>query len=223
MKYSRIQVWTWAALSGFLLAGCATIPLSDSVTGPSYQPSNFSRVNAKLPGQLRRIALLPLTTRFADFDTETGRDQLQPLLAAELAKTKAFELVVVTPQQLRQWTGRPGWTPEEKLPEKFFDRLRESAGCDGVLFCQLTLYRPYKPIAIGWSMRLVEIQGLKSWWSVDEVFDAGSPAVVNAARRYGQSHLEQAPPLADSYSILSSPRRFGQYSLAAVFATLPER
>jgi hypothetical protein len=134
-------------------------------------------------------------------------------LAAELAKTKAFELVVITPQQLRQWTGRPGWTPEEKLPEKFFDRLRESAGCDGVLFCQLTLYRPYKPIAIGWNMRLVGIQGLKSWWSIDEVFDAGSPAVVNAARRYGQSHLEQAsipwPPCLPRCRSVERPAKAG--------------
>jgi hypothetical protein len=223
MKLNQVHPLVWIALGGMFLAGCTTHPWSDTVMGSSYQPSNFSRAGARLPSQLRRIAVLPLVSRFSDFTSETGRDQLQPVLAAELAKTRAFELIIVTPEQMRQWTGRPAWTPDEKLPDTFFERLRAALDCDGVLFCQLTLYRPYKPLAIGWHMRLVGISERTTWWTIDEVFDAGNPAVVNAARRYSQNQLQNPPPLADSYSIINSPSRFGQYTLQAAFATLPER
>jgi hypothetical protein len=47
--------------------------------------------------------------------------------------------------------------------------------------------------------------------------------VVTGARRYYQQHIQVPPPLADSHSILSSPRRFGQYAAHEALATAPTR
>jgi hypothetical protein len=41
---------------------------------------------------------------------------LEAVLSEELGKTKKFELVAVTSEQMRIWTGRPAWRAEETLP-----------------------------------------------------------------------------------------------------------
>jgi len=65
--------------------------------------------------------------------------------------------------------------------------------------------------------------GLRILWSADEVFDAGDVGVANAARAYYSQHLRNEAPLSDSSTVLGSPSRFGQYTLNALFATLPGR
>jgi len=122
---------------------------------------------------------------------------------------------------------------DEALPPEFFGRVSEATGCDGILFCQLTRYEPYQPLAVGWKFSLVanpppgpvsarEMKD-KILWSADEVIDAGEPGVANAARDYYAQHLRNEAPSADASTILSSPVRFGQYTLAALLDTLPDR
>jgi len=198
-------------------------PLTDPVLGQGYQPRNVYRHAVELPGELRRLAVLPLTAADPGSIGEAGRESLEPILRAELGKTRIFELVLVSPEQLQKWTGRPQWTAEEPLPPDFGDRLREAFGCDGVLFSQLTVYRPYGPLAVGWNLKLVDARQPRIWWSADEVFDAGDPPVANSARRYYHRHVLEKSALAESRSILESPRRFAQYTVDALLATLPLR
>jgi hypothetical protein len=205
------------------LSACHTTPLSDIVIGAGYQPSNVFAAQARLPAQMRRVAVLPLGCPPNDAIAALGRDTLQPVYHGELAKTKMFELVFVTPDQLRQWSGKPAWGAEETLPPDFLTHLRESLSCDAVMFGRLTHYRPYRPPALGWSLKLVDCREGRIYWAADEVFDSGDQTVVNSARRYYQTHLQTPQPLADSFSILSSPRLFAQYTLHALFGTLPLR
>jgi len=204
------------------LAGCATNPFADRVTGPSYQPSNIYREEAVLPTRLKRLAVLPLTVAGDQAETEFGRDTLWPVLLEELGRAKQFEVVPVSVEQLVRWTGRSGWTGEEPLPEHFFEAIRAGAGVEGVLVCRLTRYRAYEPLAVGWRLKLVDNEDPRVIWAVDEIFDAREPAVCNAARRFAQSHPEAAP-VNDSHGILRSPRRFAQYTASEVFKTLPAR
>jgi hypothetical protein len=200
------------------------IPIPDRVVlGPSYQPGNIHRQSERMPESLRRVAILPLSIAVEEPLRMEGREALQPLIYSELAKCNVFELVYVTHAELQQWTGRSGWRANEKLPLKFFEKLKDQSGCNGVLFCELTQYRPYKPLVIGWRLKLVDGDELNSWWSADEVFDAGEASVSNAARRYYSEHFRDSAASNDSNFILSSPRRFGQYTLSALFATLPSR
>ena len=162
---------------------------------------------------------------------KAGVETLGPLLYAELEKCKRFEVIPVSPEQLRQWTGRTGWRTDEPLPADFFGRVGDATGCDAILFCQLTRYQPYQPLAVGWKFSLVanpppgplSVQEMKDkiLWSADEVLDAGEPGVSNAARDYYGQHLRNEAPSADASTILSSPARFGQYTLAALLETLP--
>lgn len=205
---------------------CALAPLGCSSAGSAlagYQPGNVYRANARLPIEVRRVAVLPITASHADRISEAGRDALQPVLYSEIHKRRAFELVFVTREQLRSWSGRPGWDAEETLPHDFFERIRAAADCDAVLFCQLTQFQPYGTLAIGWSLKLVDANKPQIWWAVDEVFDAGQPSVISAARRYSKESMQSTGPLADCHGILASPRRFGQYTASAVLATMPAR
>lgn len=211
-------------LSGWLLVGCkALLPANDMVIGPAYKPSNVYRASAVMPATLRRVAVMPLAAATEDAATEEGRAALEAVLGAEVAKTRAFETVLLSAAQMVKLTGRPGWSAEEALPASLVKAVRESVGCDAILFPRLSLFRAYPPIAIGWNIKLVECQESRIVWSVDEVFDSGDGAVANAARLYYKEHLRQPEPLSDSMSVFSSPRRFGQYTLQAVFATLPAR
>lgn len=211
-------------LGGWLLIGCkALLPPNDMVIGPAYKPSNVYRASAVMPTTLRRVAVLPLAAVTPDAASEEGRLALEAVLGAELGKTRAFETVPLSSEQMVKLTGRASWSAEEALPASLVKAIRDRVGCDAILFPKLSLFRAYPPIAIGWNIKLVECQENRIVWSVDELFDSGDGAVANAARLYYKEHLRQPEPLSDSMSVFSSPRRFGQYTLQAVFATLPAR
>lgn len=221
----RLRTWSvWLfclALAG-LCAGCASSrPAKAGNAG--HRLHNVYLFQKQLPEQLRRVAVLPLTTRVSDATTDQGREALLPIYQTELAKTGRFDLSIISPDQLRQWTGRSFWKSDERLPEDFFRKLREATGCDAVLFGDLTQFRPYRPIAIGWNLKLVECREARVWWALDEVFDSGNPEVAQAAESYYDQQIHQKGGLHQPESILSSPRRFGQYSVNSAFSTLPAR
>ena len=223
-------------MMGILSVGCHVLPPFPNVVqdmGPRYKPTNIYRRTNSLPAQLRRVAVLPLTTSVSTQFLDAGVEALEPLLYAELEKCKRFEVIVISPEDLRRWTGKSGWRADEPLPPDFFARVSEGTGCDAVLFCQLTRYEPYQPLAVGWKFSLVinpppgslSAQEMKDkiFWCADEVLDAGEPGVSNAARDYYGVHLRNEAPSADPSTILNSPVRFGQYTLAALLGTLPDR
>ncbi len=210
-------------LGALALAGCEALETREFITGPAYQPQNVHQFESHLSVRIRRLAVLPLTTDEQQPDADTGQAMLQPVLRDELGRTGRFELVFVTREQLRQWTGRPEWAATDKLLPDFFTVLREELSCDAVLFCRLTRFQAYPPLAVGWQLKLVDARKMRTLWAVDEMFDAGDPAVVTGARRFQQKQPPVSAALADSRSILSSPRRFGRYTASLTLATLPER
>lgn len=208
-----------AALS--LLTGCSHSTFLRQATTASYQPSNIYRADPNLSPEIKRVAVLPLTTLNDDATMEFGRESLGPVLVNELGRSRLFELVSVTPAELRLLTGRDAWSSEEKLPLDFFDKLKEKLGVDAVLFARLTQFRAYEPLTIGWRLKLYDAAEPQVLWAIDEVFDARVPEVAAAARRHAQQHLEAGP--SDAQGVLSSPRRFGSYTASAVVETLPGR
>lgn len=203
--------------------GCKTGSFSDNVLGASYRPGNVYSSFSQLPVSLRRVAVLPLACDTQDSELDYGRRVLTDVLSEELGKTKKFELVNVSPERLRIWTGRAAWRAEETLPADFLKVLKEQLGCDAVLFSRLTQYRAYPPLTVGFSLKLAEVDTAEFVWAVDEIFDASEPTVVNSARRYQLSREQLPASLSDSRSILNSPSGFGRYAANSVFQTLPAR
>ena len=186
-------------------------------------PRNVFRAESRLPREIHRVAVLPIAADNTDPDMDFGRESLQPVLVGELNKRGLFELVVVTPEQLTQWTGRSHWSAAEKLPTQLLERLRDDLGCDAVLFARLSQYKPYPPLAMGWNLQLVLVDHPRICWAADEVFDMSERGVVAAVQRYGRRRFEGLDLHVNPSSISLSPRQFGQYSLAALLATLPSR
>jgi hypothetical protein len=192
-----------------------------AVLAPCYHPDNTFAYLRYLPPTLRRVAVLPLVSENSRGDLPEGCEALSPVLLDELNKTKKFEVVSISAEELRSHTGRTGWAGTEILPADFFDSLQNSCGCDAVLFCQLTVFRGYAPLAVGWRFKLVDVRSRQILWAADEVFDAGQPAVLNAAFHYQTAELHDCKN--DGWALQNSPRQFGQYAAAQLLATLPAR
>ena len=155
-------------------------------------------------------------------------EELEASLQSELEKTKRFEVFAVSKEQMRQWTqeAKTTWRADEPLPMDFFDKLQKETGSDAVLFCQITRYNPYPPLAVGWKMVLASrAAGTNAvpqiLWQVDDVADAGDPQTAHAARTYYLQHVRTEQSQSDAGMILRSPDLFGQFSLSAIFGTIP--
>jgi hypothetical protein len=174
-----------------------------------------------LPSYVRRVAVLPVTSLTEDASMEFARDTLGPVLLDELGRSLQFELVAVTPEELRLMTGHSHWSGEEKLPSDFFEKLKDKLAVDAVLFSRLTQYRAYEPLAVGWRLKLMDAEVPRTLWAVDEVFDARVAEVAAGARRFAKENPEAKSN--GPGNILLSPRQFAQYTASALVATLPGR
>jgi len=211
-RWARICGWlAWAALSSGVL------PAADS------RPDNVFARPLVLPPTLQRVAVLPLVAESQDAGLPDGCEALQPVLFAELVRTEKFEVVAVPPEHLRASSGRAAWTGAEELPKGFLDSLQREYGCDAVLFCELTVYHAYAPLAIGWRLKLADVRTHQIIWAADEVFDAGQPKVAHQALQFLANRGPAADKDALRWRLASSPRQFGNYTAAALLSRLPAR
>jgi hypothetical protein len=211
------------AVATAFLAGCETPSAMTVAFRTPYKPDDVFLADGTglLPGDIKRVAMLPLACDARQTDLLAGRDTLAPVLFAELIKTKQFEVVQISRAELWRLTGRTDWTGDEVLPADILDLLKKDSGCDAVLFCELTGFRAYPPLAIGWRLKLVAVRQKKTLWAGDEYFDAGNPAVIAAVRHYqrhGQMVLDDG---SGGWLAVNSPCRFGQYSIDSLLDTLP--
>jgi hypothetical protein len=228
MNFLRI-VSKWMAAGAALVmcalfTGCHTVATpSDVLLGKGYQPQNVYTESGALPRNIRRVAVLPLVCDEDNSVMSEGRATLQPVLVNELAKTKKFEVVSTDGAFLKNRTSRAVWNGEEALPPDLFALLRENSACDAVLFSRLTVFRAYPPMAIGWRMRLVDAATGRTLWAADEVFDGGESSVNDGARRHQLAEERDPYGVPSEWFIQNSPSKFGQYTAARLFATLPSR
>jgi len=206
-----------------VLCGCQSAPLRLSVLQRSYRPDNVFVYPPKLSLKLQRVAVLPLAAETAANNLPEGCAALSTVLWEQLVKTKRFEVVTVDPARLHGGTGQASWTGSENLPPDFLAFLRREYGCDGVLFAQLTTYRAYAPLAIGWRLKLVDARSGQVIWAADEVFDATRPDVAAGIQRFTDHGLILPSFHEESWVAINSPSQFGRYSAATLLDTLPVR
>lgn len=210
---------------GMALTGCSALKPGVPVSEAAFHPQNVYAAASTLPEQVKRVAVLPITADESYSSLREGCEALEPVLNAELIKARRFEAVRVTPQGLGYCTGRTAWTAEESLPAEMLSALRETYGCDAVLFSQLTVFRAQAPLAIGWRLKLVDANSREILWAADEVFDADDN--LPQAPAWPWSFPVLIPPsteeLARAWRVENSPRIFAQITLDQLLATLPAR
>ena len=190
---------------------------------PYDQTDNTFKMSLNLPADLRRVVMLPVAWEGSQDDLAQGAETLQPELLAELIKTKKFEVVSVNSQDLRIQTGRLRWTGAEILPADFLDSFQRMYSCDAVLFCQLSTFHAYAPLAIGWRMKLVDTRTGQIIWAVDKTFDAEQRAVIKQARQHHFALQWFTGETSGDWQVENSPRQFGRYTLSQALATMPNR
>jgi len=217
-------VWTagFAALCGVMVS-CQTTPIQTVVFRSDFKPDNIFVYPPRLALEFRRVAVLPIAAASGDGDLPAGCEALAPVLIEQLVKTKKFEAVPVDGDFLLPRTGRAAWTGRETLPPNFFDDLRREYDCDGVLFAELTVYRAYAPLAVGWRFKLVDARTRQIIWAADEVFDASQADVRHAAVKFDEKTPVLPFVVDKDWAMLNSPCRFGRYTAATLLETLPER
>lgn len=206
-----------------VFAGCAAPLRQAGFDTRQYHPDNVCSASPILPATLRRVVVLPLACDALPTDLSDGRDALDPILRSELIRAKRFEVVAVCADDLRRFTGSDTWDGSEALPPSFLDWLRDKYDCDAVLFCRLTEFHAYPPLAVGWRMKLVDVRSQSILWAADEQFDAGQPPVRNSATCFAFENEASMGGSSDEWLVRNSPRRFGQYAAAQLLATLPRR
>ena len=227
--FSRWRKTFWRAgcagglFSAAVFSGCQSAPPHASVIGPGCRPNNVFVYPPKLSLDFRRVAVMPLSPETVAGDLPEGCAALTPVLWEQLGKTRKFEIVAVNAETLRIRTGRMNWTGAENLPPDFFAFLRHEYSCDGVLFAELTAYRGYSPMAVGWRLKLVDSRSGQILWSADEMFDAGRAKVARGLQKFEEPPVIWAFYHQDNWLALNSPCQLGRYSAAAVLDTLPDR
>lgn len=191
--------------------------------GPGFVPSNVYKGTDNLPADLRRVAVLPLAVNGASAQMTHAQEALANAVGDALSRRLAFEVVSIPSEALKRVTGKAEWRANESVPKALFDYLREQKDCQGIVFAELTQFQAYGALQIGWKLRLVDSREAGVYWAADQVFDSGVTSVANAAKRFAQDHDAAPGQPPDSHLILSSPSRFGAYTLNALFATLPAR
>lgn len=205
------------------MAGCQSAPFHWAVLQRSYHPNNVFAYPAKLSPNLQRVAVLPIAAETADNDLPEGCAALTPILWDQLVKAKKFEVVAVDANRLRFGTGARGWTGTETLPPELLGFLRREYGCDGILFTELTAYRAYAPMAVGWRLKLVDARSGQVIWAADELFDARRSNVAYGAQRFADPGMIWPFVQGENWLAVNSPAQFGRYSAAALLNTLPNR
>jgi len=220
---------------------CAMCLCSSAVLGGTPSADYVFNASESLPVTLKRVLMLPLAHEDSPSELSSGCEMLAPVLEAELIKTKNFEVVAASPKDIQALSGQPTWSGAEILPPDFFGSLQRVYGCDAVLFCQLSTFHAYPPLVIGWRLKLVDLTTQKIIWATDVVYDAGDPAVSKSAEAYQKQqqgtskpstffrrvvtwlNREPEPATDDQWTILNSPRYFGEFTASTLLQTLPKR
>ena len=210
-----------AALFG-LFAGCASLPKLDdgAYRGPFFSPKNFTG-DPVLPADIRRVLLLPVCGgTVADPESAAALD---PVMLAALQRQTRFEVVTISREDCQRRFGASEFSSTAALPPDFLERLAKTYAADAVMFVDLTNFRPYRPLSVGFRAKLATVRGVRLVWAFDEIFSAENPAILNSIRR---EHLDAGPadpPVDVTFATLQSPGRFAAFAANAMFRTLPAR
>lgn len=203
------------------LTGCVDFPLS-SMPGneaPAYVPVNH-RGDVRLPAEIQRVAVLPVHAG-AVTEPESAA-ALDPVILAGLQRQQRFEVIAVSREDCRALFGAESFGSTEALPHGMLEKIAAKYAVDAVLFTDLTVFHPYRPLAIGLRSKLATIQDVRLVWAFDEVFSAGDDAMITSVKDYYRKG-DRTAPVDATPAVLQSPARFGTVAADLMFRTLPPR
>jgi hypothetical protein len=200
------------------LTACATDPNTHNEFGIPDHAVAPGWSTAEVPAY-HRVLLLPTAT--ARQPHNDFAERLDTILAGRIGQRVPFEMLPVTRDELTEATGVPALAAHDILPPDFFAELAAATGAEAVLFSELTVLQPWRPIAIGLRFRLVDLSSGEVVWAFDDVFDSGNPQVAVSAQRFSRAYSDRPFPLDTASGILQSPIAFAEFAVWEALRTLP--
>ena len=196
----------------------------------SLPPQDLSANSGiRWPAGMRRLAVFPIySTRPID---QTQRD-MDGIFRAELSKVVKYEIVQVSRTDMASLIDREAVSSSEIIPSSVMAMLRQKYGADAVLFTDFTLFRPYRPIAIGVRSKIVDVKTMDILWMADGILDSAEPDVSNLATSFSESGLQmryisdkipkgkQREQGSGNQIILQSPRLYAGFVAHEAFSSL---
>ncbi len=218
-----LSVLVGALILGSL--GCAQIAKhsDSSYTGPFHAVANVYISPNGLPANLQRVAVMPLVSGRGTRSAARGVPLIQQAFTEELSRARSFDVVTLSPDRLDTLLGVRALYADSRLPIEFISKIKEETECQAVLFSELTTFRAYPPVAVGWKLHLFDLETEELIWAADEVFDAGQATVANALRRHIREKLSPNNAAATQLLVLDSPREIARYSLGELTGTLTQK
>lgn len=121
--------------------------------------------------------------------SQTQRD-MDGVFRGEFMKAVPFEVVEIPRSEMLVLTGREAVPSYERVPEQLIRALKSKYGADAVVFTDFTLFRPYRPLAIGVRSKVVNLANMDILWMASGVLDSAEPGVAESAMLFGDTGLE---------------------------------
>ncbi len=169
------------------------------------------------PPDFVRVAMLPIYTRVP---TAGAVNDLDEIFRAELAKALPLEIVQISRSEMLAVVGAEQIESTSIVPQKLIQHLQAKHAVQGVVFTDMPLYRPYRPITIGVRSKLVHIPSMDIMWSADGILDSAEPGIAASAVTYALGNLK-APGKGAADVILQSPRRYAAFVAHGLYGTMP--
>lgn len=207
-------------LAPLLLAGCAFLEIElPPPPVPAFAPTNY-RGETRLSADIQRVAVLPVHGgEVADPESSAALD---PVLLTALQRQVRFEIVSLSRADCLRMFGAPSFSSTEALPAGILEKIASTYAVDAVLFTDITVYHPYRPLALGFRAKLATPREVRLIWAFDEVFSAGQASMLTSVKDYYQG-TDKSAPMDISGAVLQSPTRFGAVAADLMFKTLPPR
>lgn len=214
---SRIVLPVLALLALGVGGGCATQIPDPVLMGPFFEPKNVVR-DVTLGG-IRRVVLMPVWAGATA--TEESAADLDPVFRQALQDQNRFEVVTLSRAECRNRFGATALSSAAAVPNNLIATIQKVYAADAIMFVDVTVHRPYHPLALGIRSRLVVVNNSHLAWAFDNVFSADDPLVSASARHYYIESEHQGVPGDLTPAVLQSPSRFATYAAHATFDTLP--
>jgi hypothetical protein len=196
-----------------------------SMTAPPQQLAS----GIAWPAGMRRLAILPIHANRPIDDLQRDMDGI---FRGELSKVVKYEIVPVPREEMLQLTSRESISSSSLVSADVIRELRQKYAADAVMFIDFTLFRPYRPIAIGVRAKIVDLRNMEVLWVADGVLDTAEPDVAALATQFAGMGLNVpyiSPTIPKGKSreaasgnqiILQSPRLFAGFVAHEAFSTL---
>jgi|TARA_B110000438_G_C15797038_1_gene643312 hypothetical protein len=213
-----------------LLTGCQTSSVAKtevsevSTTQPATKPNaEVQNLYASAPIDPAIIRVVVLPVHYPAFQ-EDVHSYLDELWAQALQRQNRFEIILLSREQIAEWTGRSQWSSTDVLPDRLRKRIEERYQPDAVMLCDLTRMESYQPLEIGLRAKLFEWHGGDFLWGVDGVWSQRPNGRIEARpRKLSQIFTLFEDSRKSNLDLATiSPRYFYYHLVESIALTLPK-